>query len=102
MAKSMQTHLKEYEQMILMLDEVMPNLAQILGSKNASDVLETIKLTLYLYKNNIDSALTCIKKMAVLIWSKEKSVKEELIKAYWVLYLDDKTMDSIDIAKNLI
>jgi len=40
--------------------------------------------------------------MLVLIWSKEKSVKEELIKAYWVLYFDEKAFKPEGVAKNLV
>lgn len=40
--------------------------------------------------------------MLVLIWSKEKHIKEELIKAYWVLYLDEKAFKPEAVAKNLV
>ena len=40
--------------------------------------------------------------MLVLIWTKEKSIKEEVVKAYWQLVFDPKEFDSKSIANNLI
>ena len=40
--------------------------------------------------------------MLVLIWTKEKSTKEEVLKAYWQLLFDPKEFDSKAIANNLI
>lgn len=49
-----------------------------------------MKLYLYLYKSNIECAHSGIKKMLVLIWSREKTIKDELIKTYWALFFNDK------------
>lgn len=38
----------------------------------------------------------------VLIWSKEKSVKEEVISTYYQLYLNQEQLPPNRIAKNLI
>lgn len=46
-------NLDEYMKMIGQIDDVMPNLLQLLGSKNNSDATETIKLLIYLYQTNI-------------------------------------------------
>ena len=40
--------------------------------------------------------------MLVLIWSKEKSIVEELLRAYWKLYFDPKSLNPEKIAWNLI
>lgn len=40
--------------------------------------------------------------MLVLIWSKDKAIKEEVLKAYWQLVFDPKVFDSKTIANNLI
>lgn len=70
--------------MLMQVESIMGNLIQLLGSKNNTDATETIRLLIYLHKTNITCAAVGIRKMLVLIWSKEKLVKEELIKAYWV------------------
>jgi hypothetical protein len=41
-------------------------------------------------------------KMLVLIWSKEKNIKEELMRAYWSLYIDENEHESEGVAINLI
>ena len=40
--------------------------------------------------------------MLVLIWSKDKVIKEEVLKAYWQLFFDPKEFDSSSISYNLI
>lgn len=40
--------------------------------------------------------------MMVLIWSKEKSIKEEILKAYYQLYFDPKEFDDKKIAYNMV
>jgi condensin complex subunit 1 len=40
--------------------------------------------------------------MLVLIWSKEKSIREELVKAYWTLFFNDSLYDSKTVARTLI
>ena len=40
--------------------------------------------------------------MLVLIWSKEKTIVEELLKAYWKLFFDPKQFTPEKIALNLI
>lgn len=45
---------------------------------------------MYLKKYNITSSEQGIKKMIVLIWSKEKQIKEEVMQTYWSLFLNTK------------
>ena len=74
----------------------------MLGSKNTSDVIETMKLLILMGKINIQGSDVGIRKMLVLIWSKEKTIQEELLKAYWSLYLNDKEFDHKVIGKKLV
>ena len=60
-----------------------------MGSKNIGDVLEAIKVFYVLKKTNIQNSDDGIRKMLVLIWSKEKGVKDEVLKTYWMLYFND-------------
>ena len=75
----------------------MPNLLQLLGSKSIYDVQESIKFFLFLYKANIESAEEGIIKMQSLVWSKEKTIKEELLKNHWLKEFTPKV-----VGKNLI
>lgn len=58
------------------------------------DVQETIRLIKYLKKYNITSSELGIKKMIVLVWSKDKSVKEEVLSTYWQIYMNNKVTHS--------
>ena len=40
--------------------------------------------------------------MLALVWSKEKQIKEEVIKAYWNLYLDESEYKIEGVANNII
>jgi condensin complex subunit 1 len=74
----------------------------MLGSKNISDVIETMRLLILMGKINIQGSDVGIRKMLVLIWSKEKTIQEELLKAYWSLYLNDKEFEHRAISKKLV
>jgi len=100
--KAGQENITEYINMLNAIEKIVPNLLQLLGSKNSGDVTETIRLFVTLKLFKIKEADNGIKKMLVLIWSKEKLVLEELLKAYWKLYFDAKAFSSEQIAWNLI
>ncbi|EGR27594.1 hypothetical protein IMG5_193940 [Ichthyophthirius multifiliis] len=80
----------------------MPNLIQLLGSKQYYDVIESIRVLIYLHQLNIESAKEGVMKMLVLIWNKEKHIKDELMKAYWNLYMDESQYKPEGVAINLI
>lgn len=40
--------------------------------------------------------------MIVLVWSKDRSIKEEVLSTYWSLYMNSKELKAKGIAKNLI
>ena len=66
------------------------------------DVVETIKILLFLKINNIQSAEIGMNKVLNLIWSKEKQIKEKVIETFWVLYFDDRKFKAEIIAQNII
>lgn len=53
---NMRKYLQEYKEILLAIEDICPNLEILLGSKNIGDVLETIKLLTFLYKQNIESS----------------------------------------------
>ena len=55
--------------------EAIPVLAQILGSKNISDVLESIEFFVTAFEFGMTSAMIGIRKMLVLVWSREAGIK---------------------------
>lgn len=94
--------LQEYQNMIKSINQILPEIIALLGSRGIYDVTESIKLLFLCYKTNIQEAEIGIKRMLSLIWSKEKTIQEEVQKTYWVLYLDIPSFTPQQVAQNLI
>jgi len=95
-------YIEEYINLLIQLERVIPNLVQLLGSKNSGDVTETIRVLINLKVYKFPYADIGIRKMLVLIWSKERNIIEELLNAYWQLYFDADTYSPERVAGNLI
>lgn len=73
------------------IQESVPIISQLLGSKNTSDVLESIEFFVTSYEFGLSVAIIGIRRMLVLIWSKEQGVKDIVVAAYKKLYLESCT-----------
>jgi condensin complex subunit 1 len=86
----------------------MPSVCDLLGSKNASDVIETIQFFIMAHNFSIEKARDGVRKMLLLVWSKEANIKQAVCDAFVTLYLSPpKSLDSakrrcLYIVKNLI
>ena len=84
-----------YKTLIISLENSIPLLTQLLGSKNQADIIESVKLLTYLQKMKIERAVEGTKKILVLFFNKEDAVKKEALEAYKSLYLtDDMGLDT--------
>ncbi|KAK7496786.1 hypothetical protein BaRGS_00011995 [Batillaria attramentaria] len=87
------------------IQEAVPIICQLLGSKNTSDVFESIEFFVTSYEFGVSAALLGIRRMLVLIWSKEQSVKDAVVAAYKRLYLESTSGSqrtrAVTIVKNL-
>ena len=63
----------------------------LLGSKSDSDVLETIKLFVRLYKLNFEKSKEILPNIRLLIFSKEKKIKDEVLTTFIHLHLTKKS-----------
>ena len=96
-----------YKTVLRAIDEIIPLATQLLGSKNVSDVQETIDLFVVLHRLRIGSSFVGIKKMLNLIMKPEESIRKKLIEAYQDIYFSsDKPLDLqaaylIDLTVNL-
>ncbi|KAG1681236.1 Condensin complex subunit 1 [Nymphon striatum] len=83
----------------------IPIVCQLLGSKTNSDVLEAIEFFVTAFEFGVHIALTGIRKMLLLIWSKEIGIKEAIVGAYRRLYLNSEGQNerakALGIVKNL-
>lgn len=96
-----------YKSVLKAIDNIVPLAIQLLGSKNFSDVQETIDLFVVLHKLRISSAFLGVKKMLNLIIKPEESIRKKLLEAYQQIYFSsDKGLDIqaaylIDLTVNL-
>ena len=72
---------------VVQVQRAVPVIVQLLGSRNVTDVLEAIDFFVTGFEFGLSNAMVGIRKMLVLIWSKEAGVKEAVVNAYRRLYL---------------
>jgi condensin complex subunit 1 len=53
-------------------------------------VIPSIKLAAYMARYKLEGYQRGLKKILLLIWSKDKGTKQEILKQFWKLYLDKK------------
>ncbi len=70
------------------IQRAVPIIAQLLGSKNNSDVFEAIEFFCTGFEFGVTNTLMGIRRMLVLVWSKEQAVKDTVVGAYQRLYLN--------------
>ncbi len=83
-------------------------MCQLLGSKNNTDVEQSIHFFVTAKSFSIEASQEGVRKMLMLIWSKEANIKAMVIDAYDQLYIKSATTgnsnkeDPWKVAKNLI
>ena len=84
----------------------LPVVAQLLGSKQSSDILEAIEFFVSAFEFGLLNAMIGVRRMLALIWSQEKTIKDAVVAAYKRLYINVESNNqrtaSAAIAKNLI
>lgn len=63
-------------------------IAQLLGSKTLTDVMEAIEFFVTGFEFGLSSTMIGIRRMLPLIWSKEGGIKDAVVGAYRRLYLN--------------
>ncbi|XP_071805504.1 condensin complex subunit 1-like [Asterias amurensis] len=88
------------------IQQAVPILCELLSSKINSDVLEAIEFFVRAHEFGVMSALEGIRRMMVLVWSKEQGVKDAVVAAYKRLYLNPQggtqRSRSLTIVKSLM
>ena len=72
------------------IQTAVPVICELLGSKSTMDVLEAVDFFVTGVEFGVASAGVGVRKMLVLIWSRESSVKDSVVSAYRRLYLNPK------------
>lgn len=78
-----------YKKVIMSINNIVPTAIQLLGSKNNSDVTETIELFVCLHKLRINSSFDGVKRMLSLFIRPDETIKKRLIDAYKSLYFEE-------------
>lgn len=100
-----------YEDAMGFIDEfelkALPLIAQLLGSKSVSDVLEAIQFFEKAHRFHLEAAYSGIKKMLTLIWRADPSVHDQLLTTFAALFIqiaaNDPERESPEaIAENLV
>lgn len=72
------------------VNKAIPTICCLLGSRTNSDVLEGIQFFVTAFEFGVQNALMGVRKMLLLIWSKQNGIKEAVVNAYKRLYLNPK------------
>ena len=67
--------------------ECIPLLCQLLGSKSSTDVMEAIDFFVAAHQFGLSSAVRGVRKMLMLMWSKDENIRQAVVAAYQQLYL---------------
>ena len=65
----------------------VPVITQLLGSKNSSDVIESLQFLTSAYEFNLKGATEAVRKALALVWSPEQQICEALMLMYKKLFL---------------
>lgn len=98
--------LKDYVHFQTLMEKAVPTVCQLLGSKTISDVNESIEFFVVASEFGLQSAIIGVRRMLVLIWSRDTAVRDAVVEAYKGLYLDpvapNARAKTAVIVKNLI
>jgi len=84
----------------------LPIVAQLLGSKQSTDILEAIDFFVSAFEFGVLNAMIGVRRMLALIWSREATIKDAVVGAYKRLYINVESNSvrskSAAISQNLI
>jgi len=84
----------------------LPVVAQLLCSKQSTDILEAIEFFVSAFEFGVLNAMLGVRKMLALIWSRESSIKDAVVAAYKRLYINVEAGSSraaaVAVSRNLI
>ncbi|CAG2104162.1 unnamed protein product, partial [Medioppia subpectinata] len=66
----------------------IPLVSDLLLSRNITDIQEAIEFFVSAYKFGVKDAIFGVRKLILLVWSQEKSIKDSAVSAYKRIYLD--------------
>ena len=90
-------HLVDYKKVITKIEEIVPFIIQLLGSKNLGDVQESITLMLILNNLGVKSSFVGIKKMLTLITRPDENITNKVMEAFSKIYFYNDSPNLLEI-----
>ena len=75
----------------IQLQNAVPIISQLLGSKNLTDVMEAIEFFVTGFEFGLTSTMIGIRRMLPLIWSRDSGIKDAVVAAYKRLYINPQS-----------
>ncbi|KAK4295273.1 hypothetical protein Pmani_032152 [Petrolisthes manimaculis] len=103
--KLLVVYLKDSVGFAKLIHKALPVMCQLLNSKQSSDILEAISFFITAYEFGMLNAMTGVRRMLALVWSKEQDIKTAVVEAYQRLYIDvdasNERARALQIVRNL-
>eukprot|EP00697_Spironema_sp_BW2_P005973 gnl/Spiro4/18329_TR9809_c0_g1_i2.p1 gnl/Spiro4/18329_TR9809_c0_g1~~gnl/Spiro4/18329_TR9809_c0_g1_i2.p1 ORF type:complete len:1321 (-),score=343.91 gnl/Spiro4/18329_TR9809_c0_g1_i2:4-3927(-) len=84
------------------MENALPQLYQLLGSRTSTDALEAVKFFSLAHAFKLEHAAEGIRKMNLLVWSKDSAVRDALFEAFTQIHFSPHAGDILLIARALI
>nr|XP_045604996.1 condensin complex subunit 1-like [Procambarus clarkii] len=86
--KQLVIYLKDSVAFAKLIHKGLPVVCQLMGSKIVSDVLEAVSFFVTAFEFGLLNAMTGVRRMLALVWSKEQGIKTAVVEAYQRLYIN--------------
>ena len=98
-------YLKDSLAFTVTLNEALPTVCTLLGSKQISDVQEAINFFVTAFEFGLLNAMLGVRKMLSLIFSREQNVQAAVVAAYKRLYIESafkgSKVNNVELVRNL-
>ena len=98
-------YLKDSLAFTVTLNEALPTVCTLLGSKQISDVQEAINFFVTAFEFGLLNAMLGVRKMLSLIFSREQNVQSAVVAAYKRLYIESafkgSKVNNVELVRNL-
>jgi condensin complex subunit 1 len=89
-------YLKDMLSFVNQIQNAIPKISRLLFSKTQTDVLEVISFFVTCYEHGFSDMIVGIRKMLVLVFNSEKTIKDAVVGAYKRLYLNNSSSGDTD------
>ncbi|CAL4065931.1 unnamed protein product, partial [Meganyctiphanes norvegica] len=86
--KMLVNYLKDSVAFSQVIHNALPIVCQMLASKQVSDVMEAVQFFVTAFEFGLLNAMSGVRRMLSLVWSKEQNIKDAVVEAYQRLYIN--------------